>query len=198
MIERSETSTSFHARRFILRRGVIAVFVWIVFAATTAQAQLVTYDYDRSAMFSHYRTYAWTRNTELTDANHERVVRAIDAALVKKGLAQVEATAGPDVLVTYHVSFEIEGYGLGAVGFAGKSWGAVGIQRILVETLVIDIADAQTGKTVWQSRFTCDIRSSATLESRSKTIAKATERMFKEYPPKPERPQRLAGNTEPW
>src|SRR5262245_62701393 len=99
MIERGEASTLDHAKRFILRRGVIAVCFWIVCAATTALAQTVTYHYDRAANFSQYETYAWTRGTELTDANHERVVRAIDAALVAKGLARVEATASPDVLV---------------------------------------------------------------------------------------------------
>ena len=182
MIERKETSTLGHAKRLVLRRGVIAVFSWIVFAATTALAQTVTYDYDRAAAFSQYKTYAWTRSTELTDTNHERIVRAIDATLVKKGLSRVERTANPDVLVAYHANLEIEGYELG-------------VQRTLVETLVIEIADAQTGKTVWQSLLTRDVRSSATLESRTKTIAKATERMFKEYPPKPERQSVLTRNT---
>ena len=185
MIERHETSTLGDAKRFILGRGVIAVFFWIVVGATTALAQTVTYDYDRAATFSQYKTYAWTRGTELTDANHERLVRAIDADLVKKGLARVEGTAGPDVLVAYHANFEIEGHELGT-------------QRTLVGTLVIDIADARTSKTVWQSRFTCDVRRSASHESRGKTIANATERMFKGYPPKPERPSALASSTDRW
>ena len=92
MIKRPETSTLAHTKRFILRRRVIAVLFWIVLAATTALAQSVTYHYDRAATFSQYKTYAWTRGTELTDANHERVVRAIDATLVGKGLARVEAS----------------------------------------------------------------------------------------------------------
>ena len=114
---------------------------------------------------------------------HDVSNMSIDAALEKKGLARVEGTAGPDVLVAYHASFEIDGYELGA-------------QRILVETLVTDIADARTGKTVWQSRFTCDVSLSATSESRGKRIAKAMERMFKDYPPTPERPSQLGRNIE--
>src|SRR5215204_1365090 len=74
--------------------------------ATTALAQSVTYDYDRAAIFSKYKTYAWTRGTELTDElNHARVVR-VDAALAGKGLAKVEPDANPDVLVAYHASFD--------------------------------------------------------------------------------------------
>ena len=185
MIERHETSTLGDGKRFILGRGVIPLFFWIVFAATAALAQTVSYDYDRAATFSQYKTYAWTRGSELTDANHERLVRAVDAALVKKGLARVEWTAGPDVLVAYHANFEIEGHELGT-------------QRILVGTLVIDIADARTRKTVWQSRFTSDVRLSASPESRGKRIANATERMFKDYPPKPASPSALARSIDRW
>jgi hypothetical protein len=192
MIERGETSTLGHAKRFILRRGVIAVLFWIVCAATTAVAQSVTHSYNRAATFSQYKTYAWTRGTELTDANHERVVRAIDAALVGKGLARVEATASPDVLVAYHASFEIDA----SAGSGGAGWGKARVQRFLVGTLVIDLSDARTGAIVWQSLFSCDMRPNATPEIRSKNLTKATERMFKDYPPKPERPSVVAGNTQ--
>ena len=196
MIEQGKTSTLADAKRVILRRSVIAVCVWIVFAATSALAQTVTYNYDGAATFSDYKTYAWTRGTELTDASHERVVRAIDTALRAKGLARVEATASPDVLVAYHANFESDGStGLGAAGLGGGRWGAGG-QRFLLVTLAIDISDARAGATVWRSHFSCDMRSTAPPESRGKKIAEATERMFKNYPPKPERPSVAARNTQ--
>ena len=79
----------------------------LMLLGTIALAQSVTYDYDRAANFSNYKTYAWTRGTELTDElNHARVVRAIESALVAKGLARVEPSANPDVLVAYHASFD--------------------------------------------------------------------------------------------
>ena len=60
--------------------------VWcLTLLGTIAFAQNVTYDYDRAANFSNYKTYAWIRGTELTDElNHARVVRAIDAALLAR------------------------------------------------------------------------------------------------------------------
>jgi len=190
VIEQGEKSTFGGAKGFILRRRVIGVFVWIVFAATTAPAQTVTYDYDRAATFSHYKTYAWIRGTELTDANnHERVVRGIDAALAAKGLARVEATSSPDVLVAYHANFEIDA----SAGLGGARWETA---RVLVGTLVVDISDARSGATVWHSLFSSDIRLTASPESRGKKIAKATERMFKNYPPKPERPSVGSQNTQ--
>ena len=130
-----------------------------------ALAQSVTYDYDRAASFSNYKTYAWTRGTELTDElNHARVVRAIDAALVAKGLARVEPSANPDVLVAYHASFdknlEITGsaHGWGPFGLGGDRWGSARVQPVLVGTLVVDISDARTSAIVWRSLASSDIR----------------------------------------
>ena len=92
--------------------------------------------YDRGANFSNYKTYAWTRGTELSDPlNHARVVRAIDAALVGKGLARVEASASSDVLVAYHASFdrnlEISGsaHGWGPLVSVQIDWGRRGFSR---------------------------------------------------------------------
>jgi hypothetical protein len=196
MIKWGETSTVGHAKRFILRGGVIAVFVWIVCGVTTALAQTVTYDYDRATTFSNYKRYAWTRCTELTDASHERVVQAIDAALGAKGLTRVDATASPDVLVAYHANVEVDEADWGPLGSGGPTWASMRFHRFVVATLAIDISDARTGVTVWHSLFSSDIISTATPESRGKKIAKATEKMFKNYPPKPERRSAVALTTE--
>jgi Domain of unknown function (DUF4136) len=169
-----------------------AASVCLTLLGTTALAQTVTYDYDRTANFATFRTYAWTRGTELADElNHARVVRAIDAVLAAKGLARVEPTANPDVLVAYHASFEknleISGstYGWGPFGLGGDRTGSARVEPIVVGTLVVDISDARTRAIVWRSLASSDIRPADKPESRDKKIAKATEKMFKNYPPKP-------------
>ena len=196
MIGRSETWTVCHVMRFILRRGVIAAFLWIVCAASTALAQTVTYDYDRAATFANLKKYAWTRCTELADANHERVVQAIDAALAAKGLARVEATASPDVLVAYHAKLEMDEADSGPLGSGGPTLASMRLERFLIATLAIDISDARTGATAWHSVFTDYINSTTTPDSRGKKIAKAAETMFKKYPPKPEQPGVVARSTQ--
>jgi hypothetical protein len=73
-----------------MRIATFATCVWLTLLGTIGLAQNVSYDYDRAVKFSTYKTYAWTHGTELTDElNHARVVRAIDAALVAKGLVRV-------------------------------------------------------------------------------------------------------------
>jgi hypothetical protein len=90
-----------------MRIAMFAMSAWLTLLGTVASAQDVTYDYDRSASFSSYRTYAWTRGTELTDQpDHARVARRIDAALAAKGLEWVERGASANVLVAYHASFD--------------------------------------------------------------------------------------------
>ena len=173
-----------------MRIATFATCVWLTLIGTMALAQTVTYDYDRAASFSNYKTYAWTRGTELTDElNHARIVRAIDAALGGKGLARVESRANPDVLVAYHASLdknlEITGsaHGLGPFGLGGDRWGSARVQPVLVGTLVVDISESRTGAIVWRSLASSDIRPTDKPESRDKKIAKAAEKMFKNYPP---------------
>jgi hypothetical protein len=174
-----------------MRIATLTAIMCLTLLGTMALAQTVTYDYDRTASFAAFRTYAWTRGTELGDElNHARVVRAIDATLVAKGLVRVEPGANPDVLVAYHASFdenlEITGstHGWGPVGL-GDRWGSARVQPILVGTLVVDITDARTRAIVWRSLASSDIRPTDKPESRDKKITKATEKMFKNYPPKP-------------
>ena len=181
-----------HRKRRRKRRiATFATSVWLTLLSTMALAQSVRYDYYCAASFSNYKTYAWTRGSDLADElNHGRVVRAIEAALVAKGLARVDPSANPDVLVAYHASFdtnlEIAGatYGWGPFGLGGDRSGSARIQPVLVGTLVVDISDARTHSIVWRSLASSDIRPTDKPESRDKKIATATEEMFKNYPPK--------------
>ena len=172
-----------------MRIVTFATTVCLTLLGTLALAQSVTYDYDRGADFSTYRTYAWRRGTELTDElNHMRVVRVIDAALAAKGLARVEPADKSDVLVAYHANFEknleITGsaHGWGPLGLGGDGFGSARVQPVLVGTLVVDIADARTHAIVWRSLASSDIRPNDKPEARDKKVAKAAEKMFKHYP----------------
>ncbi len=48
-----------------------------------------------------------------------------------------------------------------------------------------DISDARTRAIVWRSLASSDIRPTDKPESRDQKIAKATAKMFKNFPPKP-------------
>jgi hypothetical protein len=175
-----------------MRIATFATTVGAALLGTIALAKSVTYDYDRGADFSKYRTYAWTRGTELTDElNHARIVRAVDAQLAAKRLTRVEASARPELLVAYHASFErnveIHGFshGWGPFGLGGDRTGSARLQPVLVGTLVVDIVDAGTKAIVWRALASSDINPTTSPQKRDQKVAKAAEKMFKNYPPTP-------------
>jgi hypothetical protein len=158
--------------------------------SSDAFAQNVSYDFDKAAAFSGFKTYAWVRGTELNDAlNHKRIVNAVDAQLASKGLVRVEPNANPDVLVAYHASFDkdlqINGFssGWGGFRFAANRSGSARVNEILIGTLAVDIVDAKTKTIVWRGMATKEIDTSASAEKREKNVNKAAEKLFKNYPP---------------
>ena len=160
--------------------------------ATAALAQNVSYDFDKRADFSQFRTYAWVRGTNLADPlNHNRIVNAVDAQLALKGFTRVEPSANPDVLVAYHASFDtnlqINGFGSGGGGyrFGGMRSASATAEEILIGTLVLDMVEAKSKNIVWRGRATKEIDPGANAEKREKNINKAAEKLFKNYPPKP-------------
>jgi Domain of unknown function (DUF4136) len=84
-------------------------------------------------------------------------------------------------------NLEISGlsHGWGPLGLGGDRWGSARVQPVLVGTLVVDITDAWTGAVVWRSLATSEVRPTDTPETRDKKVARATEKMFRNYPPNP-------------
>lgn len=156
---------------------------------TIAFAQSVTYDFDKTANFSKFRTYAWVRGTNLTDElNHKRIVSAIDSELAAKGLSKADNGQAPDVLVAYHATFDkdlqINGFstGWGGYRFGGSRSGSARAEEILVGTLIVDMMDANTKTIVWRAAATKDIDVKASFEKREKNIVKTAAKLFKNYP----------------
>jgi hypothetical protein len=175
--------------------GLLAVLL----TPAVALAQKVTYDYDKTATFATFKTYAHKEGTkvgqELIDA---RIVAAIDAQMAAKGFTLSEAS--PDVYVVYHVAFDKQkdistfssGYAGGYGGYGwryGGGWAGGGsstttVRDILVGTLVIDIADATKGQMAWRGMGVKEVDTQAKPEKRDKSINNAVKKILKDYPPK--------------
>ena len=171
-----------------MRLAALATAVGITLLGTVAIAQSVSYDFDRSANFSKFRTYGWIDGTRVADElNHKRVMRAIEAQLAMKGMTKVEAGSRPDVLVAYHASFDknlqIDVFGTGFPRFGGMRNATATTQEIVTGTIVVDIMDANTQAIVWRGMASKELNASAKPEKREKEINKAAEKVFKNYPP---------------
>jgi hypothetical protein len=177
------------------QRFVYALIAMLV-APAVILAQKTSYDYEKTAEFTAFKTYAHKDGTPVGQSLIDsRIVSAIETQLAAKGFTKAEAN--PDVFVVYHMAFDKEkdistfSSGYGGYGPYGWGWGGgmggtstTQVRDILVGTLVIDIADAKKGQLVWRGMGVKEVNTQAKPEKRDKSINKAVEKIFKNYPPK--------------
>jgi hypothetical protein len=180
------------------RLGIVAIA--LLLAPAVAAAQKVSYDYEKSADFKSFKTYAHKAGTKVgQELIDQRIVAAIDEQMKAKGFTLSESN--PDVVVVYHTTFDKQkdistfssGYG-GGYGPYGYGWGGAWgggmattnttVRDILVGTLVIDMADVKKNQLVWRGMATKEINTQANPEKRDKSITNAMKKIFKNYPPK--------------
>ncbi len=163
----------------------------------TALAQKVSYDFDKNADFSKYKSFTMKDGTKVGDPLiDKRIVDAINAELTAKGLKRNDAS--PDLVVVYHVAFDKEqditsystGMGYGPYGYG---WGGgmgttdVRVTNILVGTMVIDMADAGHKEIVFRGVGVKEVDVQAKAEKRDKSITSAVKKILKDFPPKPKK-----------
>lgn len=130
----------------------------------------VTTDYDHSANFSEYKTFAFydlkAQEGQINQLNVDRITKAIRSELISKGF--VETTSNPDLKVNAvtilknktSVSANTDFYGYGGMYRPYGYWGGgamMGNANTTVNTydyvdgsLIIDIVSSKTQKLVWQ------------------------------------------------
>lgn len=170
---------------------------WLLVIATLcvafpAAAVDVNVDYDKSADFSKYKTYARKAMTPAPSSLVQgRIDDAIDRELAARGWSKVES--GADIHVITHASVGKEtlitadhfgGYGgyRGGRGWGG-GWGTthVNVSEIGVGTLLVDMVDAGSSQLVWRAVASATVTHKA--EKSEKKITKAAKKMFKDFPP---------------
>ena len=151
------------------KKAISTAIAVLVVAPALLLAQKVSYDYEKSADFKSYKTYAHKEGTKVgQQLIDDRIVAAIDTQMAAKGFTK---SATPDVYVVYHVAFDKEkdistfssgyagGYGPYGYGWGGGWSGGMGtssttVRDILVGTVVIDMADAKKNQIVWRGMAT--------------------------------------------
>jgi hypothetical protein len=155
-------------------------------AAHSASAQKVTTEFDQSADFSKYKTFA-IRGSELNSKNpalnSDLVKKQIDADIIKalegRGLTQV---SGPsDLNVRYQFGAarkaQVETYPAGWYGLRTR------VVRVPYSegTLVIDLRDPTTRSLVWRAIASEEKSDASKLEGKIDNMVKKS---FDKYPPK--------------
>jgi hypothetical protein len=166
----------------------------------------VNTEYDPTAPYDTYKTYAWNprppgeeqapaaRNPQV----RALVISAIDREMKKEGFALTTPEANPDFLVSVHGwaqnKIEVSNYGY-AYGGAYR-YGAYGpgyavavpvteVREYTEGTLLLDFVDAKTKQLVWRGVATDSITSASQVP---KVIDGVAIELLKAYPP-PKQPK---------
>jgi hypothetical protein len=154
----------------------------------------IGYDYDRSASFSRYHTYAWASAAQETTGDRRldsslldsRIRGAIDTQLRAKGY--LATVTSPDFIVAYHVGMKDMLKGASTQKYIGdRAHGTfttiTDIQPYNEGTLLIDILDAKSRHLIWQASARADIDQSLGPAERDARVSAVIGAMVSHFPP---------------
>jgi hypothetical protein len=154
----------------------------------------VTTDFDGSANFAGYKTYAFTKEAEelpVNDINRNRVLQAISSELTKEGFTKSDK---PDVWIDLKVLKKEKesatatttspyGAGYGYRWGGGFSTTTINVEKYVEGTLFVDMIDVSKKQLVWQGRAVGVLDPNASAEKRETNINTVIEQIFTKYPP---------------
>jgi hypothetical protein len=175
-----------------MQRTIFASVGILLLFASASIAQQVKTDYDRSANFSHYKTYSWEKVQTQDQLWVDRIKEAVNTALAAKGLTPMESggdmaivaiemTKNQQTLNTFYDGF---GGGWGwrrGGGFGGFGDATTTTDTYKVGTLVVDMFDAHTKKLVWRGSASDTLSDKS--EKNIKNLDKGVQKMFDHFPP---------------
>ena len=159
--------------------------------ASTAPAQQVKTDYDRSANFAQYKTYSWEKVKTKDALDVDRIKSAVNAALAAKGWNQVESGGDVSIIAvemtqkeqTLNTFYDGFGGGWGWRRFGGGGFGeaTTTTDTYKVGTVVIDLFDTKTKQLIWRGSASDTLSSNS--DKNIKNLDKGVDKMFKNFPP---------------
>jgi hypothetical protein len=174
-----------------MQRTIFASVGILLLFASASIAQQVKTDYDRSANFSHYKTYSWEKVQTQDQLWVDRIKEAVNTTLAAKGLTPMESggdmaivaiemTKNQQTLNTFYDGFG-GGWGWRRGGFGGFGDATTTVDNYKVGTLVVDLFAANTKTLLWRGS------ASDTLSDKSdkniKNLDKGVQKMFDHFPP---------------
>ncbi|HAZ13155.1 MAG: hypothetical protein A2X86_20835 [Bdellovibrionales bacterium GWA2_49_15] len=176
-------------------------FLCITLIFVSCSSISVKEDYDPKFNYSKLKEYSWQivdseSPIKLDSLITERVHQSVDQQLQLKGYKKVEAGKG-EFFVNYHyLEKEVierhrgsAGFGVGSTLGSDSSFGSLGLgipfgpARVHeIETLVIDIIDATSGKLIWHAQAQEKLLDSTPQET-SANFIKVVEAIMAKFPP---------------
>lgn len=162
------------------------------FLASAARAQDVSVDYDHDFNFSTVKTFAVKMGTAWGNPlGEKRALAEFEEAFAAKGWRLVPEGEA-DALVLLHGATEtkhrLDTFYTGGGGmYGGYRWGGFGggetttVHDFTVGTLVVDVYDIKSKGLIWRGTASDELKAKA--EKREKQLAKASDKLLKDFPP---------------
>jgi len=163
-----------------------------ILTLTSCSSIRVAADYDRSADFNTYKTFAFFKDgidkAKISDLDKRRILRSIESELLAKGFSKSET---PDLLVNIFTKerqeVNVYNQGWGMYGW-GWGWGPMGWNQTNVTnstrgTLYIDLIDAKKKELVWQGIGQGYLTSR--MDRKEERIREFVTSVLAKYPPQP-------------
>jgi Domain of unknown function (DUF4136) len=182
-----------------MRRFLFCSIVLLLMVGSSALGQDVRYNFDKDTDFSKFKTYKWVeiKGAQQVDPLIDKQIKsALEAELAKKGLSRVE-TDNADLLIGYQTAIGQEkqfnsyntgwgygpGWGGGWYGGGGMSTTTTSTTTIYTGQLDVDMYDSAHHDLVWRGVASKAIDTKAKPDKVEKNLAKAAQKLFKNYPP---------------
>jgi len=150
-------------------------------------------DYDHSAGFANYHTYAWLPRAHYAGVNPlvaKRAKDAIDAELKSRGYAPAEDPTKADFVVNFTIGardrLDVQSYPTAyrgawrwGLGYYGEQ---VDVRQYREGTLAIDVFDGATHQPVWSGWATKEI-SQSDQERSTEALRNAAASVLARFPP---------------
>ncbi|MDO5656111.1 MAG: DUF4136 domain-containing protein [Flavobacteriaceae bacterium] len=164
--------------------------LFMLFAFTSCNTVRVTSDYDRSANFDQYKSFAFHQkglaDLKMNDLDKRRVVEAITQSLQSKGMSTAAYETAADIIINISANnktrVNIEPWYDPWWGW-GPMWG--GSQRVnqyKEGTLILDFIDRRQNTLVWQG--VGQGLNVSDIERKAEKIPVAVQEILAKYPPK--------------
>jgi len=183
-------------------KRVLLLSVVAFLSAAVVFGQDVRYNFDKNTDFSKFKTYKWVELKDAAKVNDlvsKQIMDAIDAELATKGLKKVDGDPA-DLYIGYQAGVGQEkqftsystdwGYGGGWYrggwygGGMGSSTTTGQTDTIYVGQLALDMYDSANKDLVWRGLASKTINEKAKPDKQAKNLAKAVQKLLKNYPPK--------------
>lgn len=172
----------------------IILFFSVAFTFASCSSINVSYDYDKDANFSSYKTYAYTQEAlalGIGDLNRDRLLKAIDAEMAARGFTKSDT---PDALIDLIVKAQerVQATATNTGGYYGRyGWGGgmstthIDYNQYVDGTLFVNFIDKSTEKMVWQGRATKTLDENASPQKKETNINNAVKMIYTKFPVKP-------------